>query len=111
MEIEIVTTKKKLSSAYIKQFARISINEIDGAECLGYVLNIIKDTYKAYLIKLANGEYRMLEYSWYSYGNDSPKIYKRMKRGVAQINFDTIEDTQKYIGFLKDCEKTSQIYI
>ena len=34
-----------------------------------------------------------------------------MKSGVAQINFDTIEDTQKYIGFLKDCVKTSQIYI
>jgi hypothetical protein len=111
MEIEIVTTKKKLSSAYIKQFARLSINELDDAECLGFVLNIIKDTYKTYLIKLANGEYRMLEYSWYRYGNDNPKIYKRMKHGTAHIIFDTIEDTQKYICFLKDCEKTSQIYI
>ena len=110
MEIEIVTTKKKLSAAYIKQFARISINELEGAECLGYVLNILKDTYKAYIIKLSNGEYRMLEYSWYRY-EDGTKIYKRGKKGTAQIEFDTVDKSKDYIAFLKNCDKTKQIYI
>ena len=110
MEIEIVTTKKKLSQSIIKQLARISYEELEGAECLGYVLNIVKDTYKAYIIKLANGEYRMLEYSWYSY-EDSTKIYKRTKKGTAQIDLGEIDKARNFIAFLKNCDKSSQIFI
>ena len=110
MEIEIVTTKKKLSSSIIKQFARISYEEIEGAECLGYVLNIVKDTYKAYLIKLTNGEYRMLEYSWYAYDGYT-KIYRRVKRGSQQIELNEESHAQRFVSFLKECEKSSQIFI
>jgi hypothetical protein len=110
MEIEIVTTKKKLSASIIKQFSRISYEEMEGAECLGYVLNIVKDTYKAFIIKLANGEYRMLEYSWYAYA-DSTKIYKRSKKGTAQIDLGDTVKPQRYMAFLNDCGKTSQIFI
>ena len=109
MEIEIVTTKKKLSASIIKQFARISYEELEGAECLGYVLNILKDVYKTYIIKLANGEYRMLEYSWYGY-EDSSKIYKRGLKGTAQIEMGEIDKARNFIAFLKECDKTSQIY-
>lgn len=110
MEIEIVTTKKKLSASIIKQMARISYEEMEGAECLGYVLNIVKDTYKAYIIKLANGEYRMLEYSWY-HMVDSTKVYKRYKKGTAKIDLGDTIKPQRYMSFLKDCDKTSQIFI
>lgn len=110
MEIEIVTTKKKLTASIIKQFARISYEELEGAECLGYVLNILKNVYKTYIIKLANGEYRMLEYSWYGYP-DSSKIYKRGLKGTAQIEMGDTIKVQRFIAFLKDCDKTSQIII
>lgn len=110
MEIEIVTTKKKISATLIRQFKRISLSEITGAECLGYVINIVKDTYKAYIIRLSNGEYRMLEYSWYRY-EDSNKIYIRGKKGTAQITFETIDNSRDFIAFLKECDKTQQIFI
>lgn len=110
MEIEIVTTKKKLSVSIVKQLARISVGEINGAECIGYVLNIQKNTHKTYLIKLANGEYRMLEYSWYTYENNT-KIYKKCGHGTIQIDFGNVLDVEKYIVFLTDCNKTSQIYL
>lgn len=109
MEIEIITTKKKLSSGLIKQFKRIHfITEIEGAECLGYVINIFKDTYKTYLIRLANGEYRMIEYSWYKYG-DCIKL--RKAKGVITYNLESEINTDKFIAFLNECNKTNQIFI
>lgn len=110
MEIEIVTTKKKISQSIIKQMARISYEEMEGAECLGYVLNIVKDTYKAFIIKLANGEYRMLEYSWFTMDN-ATRVYKRNKKGTVQIELGEVVKTQRYISFLNECGKTSQIFI
>ncbi len=110
MEIEIVTTKKKISQSIIKQMARISYEEMEGAECLGYVLNIVKDTYKAYIIKLANGEYRMLEYAWFTMDN-ATRVYKRVKKGTAQIELGEVNKARNFIAFLNDCDKTNQIFI
>ena len=110
MEIFVQVKTINLKASIIKQFKRIDYTEIDGAECLGYVINIIKDTYKTYIIRLGNGEYRMLEYSWYGY-NTSNKIYKRCKNGTAQIQLDTIDNARDFIAFLKECGETSQIYI
>ena len=108
MEIEIATTKKKISASLIKQFKRIAYYEIEGAECLGYVIKILKDTYKTYIIRLANGEYRMLEYGWYHNQNT---LTLRKSKGILQFSLETEKDALTFIAFLNECSKSSQIFI
>ena len=51
MEIELITTKKKLTRSLINQMREASTVALKFGTSLGYLINIRKDSYRAILIK------------------------------------------------------------
>ena len=58
MEVELLTTKKKLTKSLISQFRLTNLNILKNGEVLGFVINIVKDSYRTVLIKYENDIYR-----------------------------------------------------
>lgn len=60
MEIEIITTKKKLTKSLLDQIRSVPNDVIGICEVLGYLINVKKDIYKLILLKY-RGEYYTIE--------------------------------------------------
>lgn len=114
MDMEIVTTKKKLSKSYISQMSVLGSKELIEStefEVLGYVSGIIKHSNNSALIKI-NGAYKTLPLSWVKNGKSVTRPMPRHFR--AFIDFTSEERCDiwwdKYQEIKAQC-KNNQIYI
>ena len=108
MEIEIITTKKKLSKSLINQMREARTEVLKGGTALGYMINARKFHYKTILIKY-NDEFFIIPAN-YERGNLS--VYRRVGRGCESIYFDTPEECNRWRGFYQARvrEAIDQIY-
>lgn len=65
MEIELLTTKKKLSKSILNQMpiATFNMDVLNNGECLGYLTNVIKGHHKVILMKRVE-EYYIITTGW-----------------------------------------------
>lgn len=92
MEIELVTTKKKLTKSHLGQMKRASISQIKNGVVLGYVINCVKNSYKTVLIKHLS-DYYILDTSWEK-GNLS--VYRRVGKWSQSIKFESEDDCKEW---------------
>lgn len=107
MEIEIVTTKKKLTKSIIEQMREVNIEEIENANVLGFVmLNPI-----VILLELDRFEYRKMYWHWNRRG--TTHLYRTIKgRYTVDKPFKTEEERDLYFAKLNELKDDAvQIYI
>jgi hypothetical protein len=105
-EIEIVTTKKKLTKAFIDQMREITLDELDNASVLGFV-NINPSIL---LLELGRFEYRKIYWHWYKSGKEY--MYRKLGKWTVEEKFSSEENRDKYIAKLSEFKKEAvQIYI
>lgn len=111
--MEIVVKTIKLKSTIVKQLQAIKLSEIsDSVICLGYIIGVLKDAHKAYILQLPNNEYRILWDGWYSYENSTRIIKKAKGAGTYQKDLQSVENVKTFLSFLDKCKNNSeQIYI
>jgi len=107
MEIEIVTTKKKLTKSLIQQMREIQLEELETANVLGF----INDNPIIILLELDRFEYRKMYWHWDRSGNND--ISRRVKgRYITRKHFKAMGDRDRYLSKLDEFKKESvQIYI
>ena len=87
MEIEIVTTKKKLTKSIVNQMRHATLDVLKDGKPLGFVIGVIKDNYKAIIIEY-DGDYYIVS-AYYTKGDTS--VYRKIGRWSSQIKFETPE--------------------
>ncbi len=110
MEIEILTTKKKLTKSLLKQMHELGIGELkDGVEVLGYINNIDKVYPRVFLIKTRNNEYRIAHYFWNKSKVEPEKI---VRDGGFNKQFSSEKNCDEYYDFIVAWRGVAkQIYI
>jgi len=91
MEIEIITTKTKLTKFILNQmFSRENKEILNHYNVLGYIVNIVKNKFKAVIIE-QKGEYYILATNW-------KKGEKSISRKTGQFSHK-VEYFHQYIKF------------
>ena len=111
MEIDIVTTKKKLTKSIINQMQELKLDEIDDdVNVLGFVNNFDTNKTRIIIVELRMFDYRIVYWNWRL---GTTKLYRDLKRNwVVEKIFKTQQDTLKYFNALQEYKKYSeQIYI
>lgn len=113
MLIEIHKVKKRLTKTMLKQMPKgENLFVLDNCEeILGYVLNVIKGSYKSVLIK-SNNEYYVLSTNWIK---GEKKIYRKIDgtRFSTSISFKNKENVDLFWDKLQNIlqQATKHIYI
>jgi hypothetical protein len=109
MEIEIITTKKKLSKSLINQMRFASVRELQLGTGLGYLINIKKNIHKLVLIKY-EGEFFIIPAN---YTQGATVVYRKVGRLSSKIEFDSIVQCNSWWSFYQArmIEAVNQIYI
>lgn len=109
MEIEIITTKKKLSKSLINQMQGPSILTLEFGTGLGYLINVCKDSYKVLLIRRDN-EFFILPMNW---EKGKMSVYRRIGKWSQTRNFESEADCNSWWNFYQARmrEAIDQIYI
>jgi len=113
MNITIITTEKKLTKSLISQIKYLSLSEMSGeVETLGYLINVVKDANNVALIRLPDGDYRLLSLAW------KKELLKSIKRPVRTRNLvrtfsSEIDLDAWWCNYIKIKDKcvSNQIYI
>ncbi len=109
MEIEIITTKKKLTRSIVNQMFRASNKIIMCGEPVGFIVNVVKNTPKAILIQHGGNYYIMSS----NYEKASQRVYRYSGKRIRERTFDTPEQCNlwwdRYQKVLKLA--SNQIYI
>ncbi len=106
MEIEIVTTKKKLTKSLIQQMREIQLDEIMNANVLGF----INDNPVIILLELNRFEYRKMYIGWKP--SSTYCLYRKLGKYTVEKKFKEEEHCKLYYD--KMCEfkqEAIQIYI
>ena len=85
MEIEIMTTKKKLTKSIVTQMCRASTTILKCGEPLGFIANIVKHCPKAILIKHGDNYYTFPA----NYRKIEGSVYRNVGRRLEHLNFNT----------------------
>ena len=110
MEVELLTTKKKLTKSLISQFRSPDLNILNNGEVLGFVINVVKDSYRTVLIKYENDIYR--EHMSWVYGNGDSVYRSFGKWSQKKIFKDKEEKTKWWDAYVEVLEKAkNQIYV
>jgi len=110
MEIEIVTTKKKLTKSIVNQMVRASSTEtLIKCKPLGFLVNVVKDCPRAILIE-RDGNYYTLPGN---YTKGSLSVSRKIGRWHQSIKFDSEEECNEwwiaYQAVISEADK--QVYI
>ncbi len=95
MEIEICTTKKKLTKSIISQMRYADFRVLKFGISLGYIIKYQKDSYKILLIKF-NDEYYIVHATWIKETPPSTSIFRKIGRFSSVKKFETIKDLDKW---------------
>ncbi len=106
MEIEIVTTKKKLTKSLIAQIPHVKLDELENVNVLGHVIldcTII-------LFEIDRFEYRKAYWHWFKSGTKD--IYRRVGKFTYTREYNSESDRDLFLSKLEEFKKESiQIYI
>ena len=109
MDIEIVSTKKKLTKSLLSQMYLASLTQIKHGACLGFILNGIAKVHKIYLIKHLDEFYILPA----NYNKGVYSVWRRSGKGTITTRFENEEDCHvwwdAYQKIAKKCE--THIYI
>jgi len=107
MEIEIVTTKKKLTKAFIDQMMEVKLDELENSNVLGFV-NILPIVI---ILEIDRFEYRKMYWHWNKSG--TTHLYRTIKgRYTVDKSFKTEDERDLYFAKLnKFKDEALQIYI
>ena len=108
MEIEIITTKKKITKAIINQFLNYRLSTFENIICLGYLTNISKVSNKYLLLKnTITNEYFKMPFYLYKYQD---KKFIGIWKCAYEIKFETFELRDEYfIQYVSFCENANHI--
>lgn len=109
MEIEIVTTKKKLSKSIVNQMREASIFELQLGTAMGFLINVRKGIYKAILIQ-CEGEFFVVSAN---YTKGKIYIYRKIGKRSFSRKFDSPELCDSWRGFYQKrmSEAVDQIFV
>ena len=109
MEIEIITTKKKLSKAIVNQMRQAAMLQLQLGTAIGYIINVQKNVYKTILIR-CEGEWFTIP-SNYTKGEAS--VYRKIGRWSQSIKFESEEQCNSWWNFYRARmrEAVNQIYV
>ena len=110
MEIEIVTTKKKLTKSIVSQMQNLSLSEIDNVNVIGFVNNIDVNSPRVLILEIDRFEYRKVYWDW-RLGTKS--LYRNLKgHWIQKKEFKSEDDCRKYYNAIQEYKKQAvQIYI
>ena len=88
MEIEIITTKKKLSKSIVNQMRHAPLGVLKDGKPLGFVIGVVKKCYKAILIQ------HMDNYYWIpsNYAKGDTSVYRKVGKWSSSIKFESTDD-------------------
>ena len=109
MDIEIVTTKKKLTKSLLNQMRMPSKENMKTGVGLGFVIDVVKNCYKAILI-YNKGEYYIIS-GFYKKGETS--VYRKIGKWTQTKKFDSSEACDEWWQAYKRvvAMATTHIYI
>ena len=108
MEIEILTTKKKLSKSIINQMFVATTDTVMHGIKLGYVVNVRKNMGKALLISHMENYY-VFPTNWKKHWKC---ITRNVGKGSLEKKFDTADDCNRFWDAYQEILKNvQQIYI
>ena len=109
MEVEIVTTKKKLTKAIVNQMRRPSLETMKNGDVLGYLIGVVKNVPWAILIH-NNGEYFILESGW---KKGETSVYRSIGKWTQSKRFESVAMCDDWWDTFKTVSEKAkdQIYI
>ena len=110
MEIELITTKKKLTKSIVNQMPLThSLDIIRDGKSIGFLLNIRKDCSKALLIQYINLYYILPG----NYINNKTSISRIVKRKEMAVKISSMKELDAWWGCYQKRlkEARTQIYI
>jgi len=112
MTIEIVTTKRKLTKSLVNQMRPAPLVAIQHGTVLGYLIRVVKDSYKTFLIE-HEGEYFVLPSGWEKgLGTQRVTVWRTIGRWSTKKRFNDVETCDKWWAAYESVLKTTtQIYI
>ena len=111
MEIEIITTKKKLTKKIILQMQSATLEALEKGKVIGCVVRIVKKQYKTMLLHYGGIFYR-ISMDWKKSEVYENKIFR--KAGIATIirKFKTSEERDQWFkAYVKARDKAADIQI
>jgi len=108
MEIEIITTKKKLTKSIISQMRAANLTQIKNGEVLGYVIGAMKDNYRAIIIKYEKDYYTISA----NYTKGEISIYRKIGKWSQARKFETKEECDIFWKYYQNIlSQAEHIYI
>jgi len=109
MKIEIITTKKKLTKSILSQMKTADLFELKNGTVLGYVLNSIKNKYKAILIECNDNYYTISA----SYKKCEISVYRMVGKWSHTRKFTSTESCNEFWKYYQEVlnKAKEQIYI
>jgi len=109
MEIEIITTKKKLSKSIVNQMREATMVSLKSGTAIGYLINVRKELHKAILIKYDN-EFFIIPTN---YVKGKASVYRKMGKWSQSRKFETPEACNSWWSFYQARmrEAINQIYV
>ena len=112
MEIEVFTTKKRLTKSILKQMSEPTIEELEKAKCLGFVNVSHSNSQSNLLLQVSLFNYRITGTNWKKQGNT---IYKK---GVGifdkkdEKRFKNPKEAERFFELIEAFKRNAeQIYI
>ena len=111
MEIELITTKKKITKSIINQMRVAGRAELEHGVVLGYFINVRKHDYKTILIKICD-EYFIVS-AGYEHEEGELFVYRQAGRVTRSIRFDSVDKCNSWWKIYQGAvaRATNQIYI
>jgi len=109
MEIEVVTTKRRLTKQLLNQMKQATFDAMKRGDVLGYVLNCVKGCHRAVLVKHAR-EYFIIYADWQ---RGTKAVFRRIGKWTQRRDFTTDEELAKWWQAYQEASERAveQIYI
>ena len=92
MQIEIITVKRKLSKAVVNQMRQAPLDALRYGKPLGFVIGIIKNSYKAILIEYEGDHYWIPA----NYIKGGIAVYRKIGKWSSSIKFESEYDCDEW---------------
>jgi len=110
MEIEVLTTKKKLTKSLLKQMQKPSFEEMINATCLGFITANFNQWSRNLLLKLNNvNEYRIIGTIWWEHDNKTLEYtWFDNEQYISFKSFKSTEERDLFLEKLKEFNETAK---
>jgi hypothetical protein len=110
MDVEILTSKKRLTKSIVNQMQYIRFDELKTAKLLGYVNNLDKNTSRMLLFVTEEGEYKKAFWDWQVSGNFH--VIRPNGRYTMECKFSTTHYRDMFYNMIQEAKNNAkQIYL